>query len=125
MLHGQPTSAVAAKFGLNLWTARAHRKKCLPWRNPQVPKEEGIAAQMAELKRELWRLQLLAEAGENVSGALQVVRQRQSLLELEARTAGLLDATHKKLILNNRPPSGDFEVVFSGGRPKTVEVGEK
>ncbi|MGB2621022.1 MAG: hypothetical protein WA857_21860 [Candidatus Acidiferrum sp.] len=80
---------------------------------------------MAELKRELWRLQLLAEAGENVSGALQVVRQRQSLLELEARTAGLLDATHKKLILNNRPPSGDFEVVFSGGRPKTVEVGEK
>jgi hypothetical protein len=121
MLHGQTTKAVATKYGLNLWTARNHRKKCLPWRNPREKAAESVPEQMAELKRELWRLQLLAECGENVAGALAVVRQRQSLLELVARTNGLLDASHKKLALQSRPPAGDCRVEFVNGKPRTVE----
>ncbi len=120
LLNGQTVKQVAAKFGLNLWTARNHRKKCLPWRSPRLLKGESVEEQMDELKRELWRLQLLAEAGENVSAALAVVRQRQSLLELEARAAGMLDATHRKLIVQNRPIDGDYKVVFENGRPRTV-----
>jgi hypothetical protein len=124
MLLGLTTKAVVEKFGLNTWTARQHRKKCLPYRNPRVPKKaaETIPEQVAELKRELWRLQLLAEAGENVSGALAVVRQRQSLLELEARSQGLLDATHKKLLMAGRQVEGDYKVEFIAGRPRTVPV---
>ncbi len=122
MLLGRTSRAVAEKFKLGIWITRSHRKKCLPYRKPNAKPAVTVVEQMEELKRELWRLQLLAEAGENVSQALAVVRQRQSLLELEARSLGQLDPLHKKLLLANKAPEGEYEVVFTNGRPKTVPV---
>jgi len=94
----QPPKAIAERFGFAFWQVKDHRRKHLPWRNPKRPAPVTVEEQMVDLKLELRRLQVLAECGENVGGALAVVRQRQSLLELEARMGGLLDATHKRLL---------------------------
>jgi len=78
-----------------------------------------VAEQLEDLKFELYRLQILGECGELESGAIAAVNARRSLLELEARLEGKLDATHRKL-LSATAPEGDYEVVFTNGRPRTV-----
>lgn len=112
LLLGRTSRAVAEKFGVGIWVLRKHRQRCLPYRKARAPKPTTVQEKLAALSREMWRLQILAECGEQVGGALAVVRQRQSLLEPEARMSGLLDATHKKLIMSNRAPEGDFAVEF-------------
>jgi hypothetical protein len=124
LLGGKTCRAVSREFGVSWQVIRRHRSKCLPWRSPKAKQPETVEEKMADLNLELKRLQFLAEAGESVREALAVVRQRQSLLELEARAGGLLDPTHKKLMLANKPPTGKFTAVFDGGRPRMVAVEE-
>jgi hypothetical protein len=81
-----------------------------------------VKEQLEDLKFELRRLQVLGECGESVTGAIAAVNARRQVLELEARLSGLLDAHHKKLILNSQQPTGDYEVTFENGKMRTVET---
>jgi hypothetical protein len=72
-----------------------------------------------ELEFEFARLRALAEAGEKIDGPLRVLVAQRNFLELMLRKEGALDATHRKL-LPPQPMEGEFEVIFEGGRPRTV-----
>ena len=123
LLSGQMVKATSVKYGLKRWTLTQHRRKHLPWRNPKAAPAVTVQEKLEELGLDLRRLQLLAECGEDVGKAVAVVRQRQSLLELEARMGHLLGATHKKL-LPATAIEGDYAVEFINGRPVTRRVGE-
>ena len=125
LLSGWPPRAVAKKFEVNVWSVRKHYRKHLPWRHRLARPAETCDEQMADLKLELRRLQILAECGDDISEALKVVRQRQSLLELEMRAEHRLGATHSKLMPKGQP-EGDYVVTFQNGRAKTERMaGEK
>jgi hypothetical protein len=124
LLSGWAPKAVADKHGVNVWSIRKHYRKHLPWKHRAARPAETTEEQMADLKLELRRLQILAECGDNVSEALKVIRQRQSLLELEMRSEHKLGATHEKLMPRAKP-AGNFKVTFRNGNPVTEEVGEE
>lgn len=124
LLTGRTVRQVVEEFGVGEWAVRKHQKQCLPYKGAYPKKPTTWEGRMEELRLELWRLQLLGEYGMPVANALAVVRERKSLLELEMRSEGKLDATHRKLMLNSKP-AGEFEVRFKGGRMQTVEVGEE
>jgi transposase-like protein len=124
LTRGQIT-AVAREYGLNRGTVFNHLRKHLPWRSRRHPRAVTVEEQLEEMKYELRRLQVLGECGESIGGAIQALRERRAVVELEARLAGLTDSTHRKLLLASRPPEGDYKVIFENGRPRTVKVGEK
>jgi len=123
VLTGRQIKDTANEFGLNRGTLYAHMRNHLPWRSARAKPGETVAEKMADLDFELRRLQVLAECGEKIGPAIQAVTARRSLLELQMRSEGLLDATHRKLIMSNRPMDGEFKVIFENGKPKTVAVG--
>jgi hypothetical protein len=118
---GQIT-AVARAYDLNRGTVFNHLRKHLPWRSRRRPRPVSVQEQLEDLKYELHRLQVLGECGESISGAIQALRERRAVVELQARLEGRLDATHRKLLLAARPPEGDFRVEFVNGRARTVPV---
>lgn len=120
----QPPKAIATLFKFAVWQVKDHRRKHLPWRNPKRPPAVTVDEQLTDLKLELRRLQVLAECGEHVAEALSVVRERRQMLELEMRAQGRLDATHRKLLLKDRPLEGNYKVEFVNGKPRTVAVKE-
>jgi len=122
LLTGRQIGHTAKEFGFSWGCVRHHKRHHLPYRSARAPKPATAEEKLADLEYELDRLRVLAECGESVGGALRVVTQQRSLLELQLRKAGHLDATHRKLLLNARPPSGDYQVVFERGRPRTVAV---
>jgi hypothetical protein len=115
-------TALSVKYDLPVWVLKEHRKRHLPWRNPKAKPPETVTEKLADLGLELKRLQVLAECGEHVAEALSVVRERRQMLELEARMEGRLDATHRKLLLKDRPVEGNYRVEFVNGKPRTVAV---
>jgi hypothetical protein len=125
LLTGRQMGETAKEFGFNRMTMAYHRRKHLPYRSERAPKAVTVVEQLAELKYELDRLRVLAETGEPIGAAISAVTAKRAVLELEARLAGLMDAHHKKLILNSQQPAGDYRVEFVNGRPRTVLAGEK
>src|SRR5271156_4945911 len=128
ILTGRQIVETAKEFGINRGNLYSHMRNHLPWRTSRrKPAPETIEEKFAELEFELSRLRALALCGEKVGEALRVVTAQRNLLELEMRKGGLLDASHKKLILNAAAPTGDVEVVYENGRARsrTVEAGEK
>jgi hypothetical protein len=119
LTHGQ-IKAVAVEFGLNRGTVFNHLRHHLPWRSRRHPKAVTVQEQLELLQFELRRLQVLAECGESIGGAVAALRERRAVLELSARLEGKMDATHRKLFLSARPPEGDYEVVFENGKSRTV-----
>ncbi len=117
----EPVKILAQKFGLSWWVLKAHRTNHLPWLNRRKP-AETVPEKMAELSLELQRLQKLAELGENVTKALAVLRQRQSLLELEMRM-GHQVSSHRKL-LPAKPMDGEesYRVEFRDGQALGVKA---
>ena len=117
-----PVKMLADKYGLKRWVLKEHRRKHLPWRNPKTKPAETITEKMAELSLEMKRLQFLAELDVNVTKALAVVRQRQSLLELEMRM-GHVVSSHRKL-LPAKPIDGDesYRVEFVNGQAVGVKA---
>ena len=108
-MNGQ-ISKVAREHGLCRGTCWNHFQKHLPWRPQRRPKPITVQEQLEDLKFESRRLQALGETGENVTNALAALRERRALLELEARMAGRLDATHQRLL----PRTADGWRVRSG-----------
>jgi hypothetical protein len=125
LLLGRTEKEAAAEFGFKPGILAWHKRKHLPWRSRRRVKVVTIQEQLEEMKFELTRLQVLGQCGESIGGAIQALRERRAVVELEARLEGRLDATHRKLMLAARPPEGDYEVIFENGRPRTVKVGEK
>lgn len=119
ILTGRREKEAAKEFGFNVQALRWHKRRHLPWR-PRWAKAVTVEEQFELLKYELCRLQILGECGEPIGGAIQAVRERRALLELELRLGDRLSARHAKM-LPGQVPSGEFEVVFQGGRPKTVK----
>jgi len=117
----EPVKLLAEKFGLKWWSLKEHRKNHLPWLNKRKP-AETIAEKMTELGLELQRMQKSAELGENVAKALAVLRQRQSLLELEMRM-GHMVSSHRKL-LPAKPMDGEesYKVEFVNGQAIGVKA---
>jgi hypothetical protein len=125
LLCGGRIKKTAMEFGFSPGQVQWHKRHHLPFRNSFGPKAATAQEKLEELEYELARLQVLAECGESVGGALRVIVAKRSLLELQLRKEGFLDATHRKLMMASRAPAGEFEVQFVGGRPKAVAVGEK
>jgi hypothetical protein len=123
LLHGMSTARIAKDMDLNEKSVQAHRQKHLPWRPQNFRKAESVGDRLADLRFEAERLRALGECGVAVNQALGALREERALLELQARLGGMLDATHRKLLNNSKDPAGgtDYEVVFVGGRPRTVE----
>jgi hypothetical protein len=122
LLTGRRGSDTAREFGFEAQTIRWHRRRHLPYRNPKFGKPETIHERLEELNYELARLQVLAECGEKISGAIQAVRERRAALELAMRFEGRLDATHRRLLRATQPLEGDYKVEFVNGKPRTVPV---
>ena len=123
LLMGGRARELAVEFGFRVQSLRWHKRHHLPWRSRQAKKPETIAEQLEDLKLELRRLQVLAECGASGIGpAIHAVTARRHLLELEARLDHKLGATHFKLF-PKAEATGDFEVVFENGKPRTVKVG--
>lgn len=124
LLKATPATKIAKEAGLNVAAVRVHQKKHLPYRGPGFPKAVTVEEQVEELKFELSRLQALGECGEAVGPAIQAINAKRGVLEFEARLQGRLQGSHKSILA--APSSGDeFEVVFEGGRPRTVAVSEE
>jgi len=122
LLTHKQVKLVAKQFGVTWPALGRHRRLHLPWWNLRRGRPKTIREQLEYLKYELSRLQRLAECGEDIGRAIGAVTAKRQVLELEARLEGKLDATHRKLAFSNRQPEGEFEVVFQGGKAKTVEV---
>lgn len=122
VLTGRQIKETAKEFKINRGTLYSHMRNHLPWRSSRAKPGVTIAEKLADLEFELRRLQILGECGEKIGPAIQAVTARRNLLELEARMAGKLDATHQKLLRGSQPIEGDYEVVFENGRPRTVKV---
>ena len=120
ILRGTSIRALAKATGLQTHALRNHQHRHLPFLPKNRPKPTNAKEELAELKFELARLQALGEAGEVLPGAIAACRERRQLLELQMRSEGELDATHRKIMLN-KAPMGDVEIVFEGGRPRSVE----
>jgi hypothetical protein len=125
LLCGTPMTVLSRASKIPVEALARHLHNHLPWRKPNFRKAVTIGEQLEDIKFELSRLQILGECGDNVTGAIAALRERRSVLELEARLGGEMDTSHKKMILNNQRPEGDFEVVFVNGRPKTVPLVDK
>jgi hypothetical protein len=119
LLLGRQITTTAKEFGFNAQTMRYHRQKHLPWQRKDTPKPETTEAKLRQLEYEFARLRALAECGERVGEALRVLVAQRNLLELMLRREGQLDATHRALV--PQPADGEFEVIFEGGRPRTVK----
>ena len=117
-------TSLVEKFSLQRWVLKEHRRKHLPWISPRRKPAETITEKMEELSAELKRLQVLGELGMSVTKPLAVLRQRQSLLELEMRM-GHMVSTHRKQLPAKAIDEGSFEVKFRNGIATTVEVGAK
>jgi hypothetical protein len=121
LLTGRQMSVTAKEFGFNALTMAYHRRKHLPYRNSRLPKPVTVQEHLAQIQYELQRLTILGECGERgVHAACIALRERRYVLELQARMGGHLDGTHKKRFLEPREVEGEYEVVFEGGRPRTV-----
>jgi hypothetical protein len=123
LLTGRREKETAAEFGFKVQTLRWHKRRHLPWRSKRTPRPVTVMEELELMEYELRRLTVLAESGHPIGSAVQALTARRSVLELRARLEGKLDGTHRKNALAARP-AGDFEVVFSGGRAKTVEAGK-
>jgi transposase-like protein len=119
LTHGQ-IGMVSRQFGLNRGTVSNHLRKHLPWRSRRRPKPVSTAELLEELQYELARLAVLAECGEKIGAAVAALREKRAVYELQMRAAGVLSSTHRKL-LPAQPMEGNYEVVFEGGRPRTVK----
>jgi hypothetical protein len=120
LTHGQIT-VVAKQFGFDRAVVGNHLRKHLPWRSRRAKKPETVMEELEVMEFELRRLMVLAECGESIGGAIQALTARRALAELRLRLEGKLDATHKKLMLASQPVEGEYDVVFEGGRPRTVK----
>jgi hypothetical protein len=109
----------AKEFGINRGNLYSHIRNHIPFR-ARRKRPETTEEKFEELEHELSRLRVLALCGEKVGEALRVVVAQRALLELQIRKEGGLDAHHKKLILNSRPPEGDYRVEFVNGKARTV-----
>jgi hypothetical protein len=124
LLMGGRTKAIAAEFGIRLQSLSWHKKRHLPWRSRFAKEPVTVEEQLAFLKLELRRLQILAECGEPIGGAIRAITARRQVLELEARLDHKLGATHRKLFPAEHDLKEDFEVVFTGGSPRTMPASE-
>jgi hypothetical protein len=124
LLTGRQITETAKEFGFKPATLSWHRRNHLPWRSRRAPKPQTIMEELELMEFELRTLTVLSQCGEPIGSAIQALTARRAVLELRARLEGRLDATHRKLALANRAPEGDFEVVFSGGKARTVEAGK-
>jgi hypothetical protein len=123
LLLGEQAQIVAADFGIKAQTLRYHRRWHLPWRK-EGKKAVTADEKMAELEYQLGRLRALAEAGERVDQPLRVMVAQRNLLELQMRKEHLLGATHRKLFPQREDLQEEYEVVFSGGSPRTMPKSE-
>lgn len=120
LLRGGRIKATAEQFGYKFGIMRHHRRFHLPYRNARTPKAQTIQEKLEELDYELRRLTVLGECGDKIGPAIQAVVARRGVVELTARIENLLGATHRKLFPAKVELDEDYEVVFVGGRPKTV-----
>ena len=120
LLQGARIKATAEQYGFTFGIVRHHRRYCLPWRSAKTPKPITIDEQLADLKFESERLQFLGEAGVSITGAIQAVKERRALLELEARMEHRTGASHAKLFPPSPPAGQEFSVEFRDGRPVGV-----
>jgi hypothetical protein len=125
LLNGAPMAVVARACKLPVATIKNHKLNHIPYRPANYPKPATTAEKFADLEYQLARLRCLAEAGEEVGGALKVVYAQKALLELEMRAEGRLDPSNHKKILAAPSADQDFEVVFTNGRPRTVAIEKK
>jgi hypothetical protein len=88
---GRMIRQVALKFELSIQALGRHRRRHLHFRSKTLP-ATTLEEKFRLLEDDAARLQLAAECGggANVREALQVLRLRMSLLELEGKVAGRL-----------------------------------
>ena len=91
LLAGQLVIRVAKKFGVSRQALGRHRKKHLRYRAPKSQPATTLEGKFHELSLDMANLQAEALCGVNVREALQVMRMRMSLLELEAKVTGRLN----------------------------------
>jgi hypothetical protein len=107
LLAGRMIRQVAKKFELSVQALGRHRRRHLRFRSKAQP-ATTLDEKFRVLSEDAERLQLAAECGgANVREALQVLRLRMSLLELEGKVAGRLsDGSTTSVTVNtgNTPP---------------------
>lgn len=124
LMHRQ-RKLIAKQFKVSVFSLSTHARKHIPFRPPRLGKPVTPQEKLESLQFELQRLQLLAECDIrfNANEALKVFAARRTLLELELRAAGFLDATHQKLLHQAKQPlMGEHRVIFENGRARTVAV---
>jgi len=122
VLTGRQIVETANEFGINRGNLYAHMRKHIPWKSDRAKKPETVEEKLVDLEYQFARLRILAESGQRVGEALKVLVAQRNLFELLLRKEGQLDASHRKLILNQRPMEGDYRVEFVNGRPRTVPI---
>jgi hypothetical protein len=118
LLLNRRTKDLAVEFGYSAQTLRWHREHHLPWKKRGTPAPVTTEEKLKDLEYQFLRLQALGECGERIDQALKPLVALRALLELQLRREGRLDGTHRPLVPD--PVEGEFEVVFEGGRPKTL-----
>lgn len=91
LISGQLVIRVAKKFGVSRQALGRHRAKHLRYRAPKSQPATTLEGKFHELSLDMANLQAEALCGVNVREALQVMRMRMSLLELEAKVTGRLN----------------------------------
>lgn len=93
--------ALAAQFGISRQSVWRHRKLHLGVGIPKARPGTTLEARCADLARDAMRLQLLAENGADIGEALRALKERRSLMTLEARLSGKLQSESAKVLIEN------------------------
>ena len=91
LISGQLIVRVAKRFNISRQALGRHRSKHLRYRAPKSQPATTLEGKFQELSLDMANLQAEALCGVNVRDALQVMRMRMTLLELEAKVTGRLN----------------------------------
>jgi len=119
LLMGQSSTVLGPEYGIKVPTMRYHRRRHLPWRHRLAKRPKTIKEKMDYLEYRHECLLVLAHCGEKISEPLRVLQAERILLELEMRSAHLLES-HRPIIPSKDTIEQGFEISFEDGRPKTT-----
>ena len=120
LLSGESPVQLGPEYGIRVETIRRHRRRHLPWIHRCTKKPRSVQEKMAFLEYRHEVLLALAHCGEKISEPLRVLQAERILLELEMRSAHLLESHRPTIPASKDSIEQGFEIVFENGKPKTT-----